>query len=258
MDDISIRPKRDGELVAMRDACQRAASALVFAGGLVAEGKTTEEIDAAVHEYIVGMGCYPSPLGYNGFPKSICTSINEVLCHGIPDDRPLVKGDILNIDVSVYTKQGYHGDCSEMYIVGECDERAHHLIASTRSALTAAIAVCGPDVPFCSIGQTIHAHVEECSAKGGFLQVVDEFTGHGIGTEFHMLPYIVHTPNDYPGLMRPGHTFTIEPVLVEGKTSFKIWPDKWTAVASDYGRGAQVEHTVLITANGHEILTKTK
>ena len=252
MDAIHIKPKRGEQLRAMREACTKAATALAFAGNLVREGRTTDEIDHRTHEFIVGrLACYPSPLGYSDFPKAICTSINEVLCHGIPDDRPLQAGDLMNIDVSVYTADGYHGDCSEMFGVGPLDEAAQKLVDVTRGALDAAIAVCAPGKPYSDIGDAITEYVETYST----FAVVDEFTGHGIGTEFHMQPYIVHTPNLYPGTMKEGHTFTIEPVVVEGSTKFKILRDDWTAISKDSGRGAQKEHTILITADGHEILT---
>jgi methionyl aminopeptidase len=156
MDSTSISCKRGNELTSMRTACKKAAMALAFAGSLVREHVTTDEIDAKTHDMIVGdLKCYPSPLLYNKFPKSICTSVNEVLCHGIPDSRPLQKGDIVNVDVSVYTSEGYHGDCSEMFVVGECDARAQKLIDVTRGALHAAIAACGPGVPFSVIGDVI-------------------------------------------------------------------------------------------------------
>lgn len=150
MESVSIRPKRGIELAGMRDACVKAAEALKFAGSLIVEGATTDSVDRATHAFVVErLGCYPSPLGYAGFPKSICTSINEVLCHGIPDSRPLRSGDVVNVDVSVFTSAGYHGDCSEMFVVGECDVRGRRLVDVTRRALEAAIAVCG--VTFCSL-----------------------------------------------------------------------------------------------------------
>lgn len=198
------------------------------------------------------MNCYPSPLGYSGFPKSICTSINEVLCHGIPDDRPLLEGETLNIDVSLYTPDGVHGDCSDMFIVGgKCDDGGKNLIDVTRRALNAAIDICGPEVPFLRIGETISSYVNSNSR----FKIVDEFTGHGIGEHFHMMPYIIHTPNDFPGVMKVGHTFTIEPVVVEGSTKFRIQSDNWTAISNDKRRGAQIEHTVAITDHGAEVLT---
>lgn len=236
----------------MREACEGAASALLVAGMLVKAGRTTSVIDDFTHKFIVDvLRAYPSPLGYNGFPRAICTSINEVLCHGIPDDRPLQNGDMLNIDVSIYTAAGYHGDCSQMFTVGQCDPVALDLIRVTQGALDAAIDICRPGERFSTIGDVISRYV----ARHSSFSVVDEFTGHGIGTEFHMQPYIVHTPNNYPGVMEEGHTFTIEPVVVEGRTAFSILSDNWTAVSKDYGRGAQVEHTVLITPSGAEILT---
>lgn len=253
MERVPIRPKRGAEVEGMRDACKRAATALRFAGSLVEEGVTTDLIDRRTHDFIVShLGCYPSPLHYSGFPKSICTSINEVLCHGIPDDRPLARGDILNIDVSVYTGAGYHGDCSDMFVVGDCDAVGQSLIDVTRGALNAAIAQCGPGVPFSRIGDVISRYV----GKSSRFAVVEEFTGHGIGTEFHMFPYIIHTRNEVGGVMQAGHTFTIEPVVVEGSTRFRVARDGWTAVALDGGRSAQIEHTVLVREEGGaEVLT---
>lgn len=270
MDTVSIRSKSGAELEGMRDACRLAATALAFAGAQVEEGRATDDIDKAVHDFIVTkLKCYPSPLGYSGFPKSICTSINEVLCHGIPDDRTLRAGDQLNIDVSVYTDKGYHGDCSDMFHVGAIDSAGARLTQVTRDALDAAIRSCQPGQSYSVIGDVIdkvvsesatefYARHPEMSAGDDHMlpfQVVSEFTGHGIGTHFHMLPYIIHVPNRYPGSMKVGHTFTIEPVVVEGSPKFRILPDKWTAVSTDGGRGAQVEHTVLITESGCQMLT---
>jgi methionyl aminopeptidase len=166
MESLTIKPKEGVQLAAMRDACTRAATALQYAGTLVRAGVTTDEIDCRVHEFIVHrLGCYPSPLGYAGFPKSICTSINEIMCHGIPDDRPLCDREILNIDVSLYTAEGYHGDCSDMFVVGDTlDDAGKQLIDVTRGALNAAIAVCRPGVPFKQIGTTITKYVAQHSA----------------------------------------------------------------------------------------------
>ena len=221
-----------------------------FAESLVKPGVTTDEIDKRVHEEIIRRNCYPSPLNYHGFRKSICTSVNEVMCHGIPDDRELEEGDIVKIDISVYTNEGFHGDCADTFCVGKVDENAMKLVETTRMALNEAIAVCGPGVRYSLIGNTI----ESVSKERGF-NVCPEFCGHGIGTHFHMLPLIMHDANDGSGVMREGMTFTIEPILTEGDPTLVLADDEWTAFTKDGGWSAQKENTILITANGAEILT---
>ncbi|GBF89157.1 methionine aminopeptidase [Raphidocelis subcapitata] len=245
----------------MRASCKLAAQVLRRAGEMVAPGVTTDAIDAAVHEMIVGAGAYPSPLNYGKFPKSVCTSVNECLCHGIPDSRPLQEGDIINIDVTVYL-DGYHGDTSAMFYVGSPAPVAKRLCEATREALDAAIKeggggrfggaawICGPDVPLTAIGDTI----VEVAKKAGF-KVSPDFIGHGVGRVFHASPSVMHVKNAEPGRMQVNSTFTIEPILTEGSPRMVEWKDKWTAVTADGGLAAQAEHTVLITSSGAEVLT---
>ncbi|PNI86413.1 METAP1D isoform 6, partial [Pan troglodytes] len=211
---------------------------------------TTEEIDALVHREIISHNAYPSPLGYGGFPKSVCTSVNNVLCHGIPDSRPLQDGDIINIDVTVYYN-GYHGDTSETFLVGNVDECGKKLVEVARRCRDEAIAACRAGAPFSVIGNTI-SHITH---QNGF-QVCPHFVGHGIGSYFHGHPEIWHHANDNDLPMEEGMAFTIEPIITEGSPEFKVLEDAWTVVSLDNQRSAQFEHTVLITSRGAQILTK--
>jgi methionyl aminopeptidase len=216
----------------------------------VRPGITTDELDRIAHKRTVELGAYPSPLNYMGFPKSICTSINEVVVHGIPDSRELIEGDIINCDVTVYA-YGMHGDCSETVFVGDVDEDSKKLVRVTWECLIKAIDVVQPGQNLNAIGQVIENHARQ----NGF-SVVREFTGHGIGESFHMAPYVAHFfESNNSTLMEEGMTFTIEPMINAGRAENIIWPDKWTAVTCDLARSAQFEHTVLVTADGVEILT---
>ena len=217
-------------------------------------GITTEELDAAVHAQCVGaLRAYPSPLNYGGFPKSLCTSLNDVVCHGIPSaSARLVAGDVLKLDVSVFLG-GVHGDCCRTVLVGgpaAADAAARALDAATADALAAAIAICGPGVPIAAIG----ALIEPRLAAAG-LAPVREYAGHGIGTAFHTQPIVMHHRNAAPERMREGMTFTIEPIVVEGSPDIALADDGWTVSTVDGKRGAQYEHTILITAHGAEALT---
>lgn len=259
----------------MRASCKLAAEVLNLAGSLVKPGVTTEEIDRAVHEACINAGAYPSPLNYGNFPKSVCTSVNECICHGIPDSRKLQEGDIVNIDVTVYlnvrsssasfvthtgrimglivimcTLQGYHGDTSRMFKVGKVSEGASRLCTATTEALMSAINLCAPGVRFAEIGKAI----QKVADSYGYTSS-RSFVGHGVGTVFHAYPHILHYRNNEPGVMQPGMTFTIEPMLCEKSAKEKFWKDNWTAVTADGGLSAQQEHTILITEDGHEILT---
>ncbi|CAL7933261.1 unnamed protein product [Xylocopa violacea] len=255
----SLRP-RDGpkkpeikdknQIQSMRDSCNFAKQILTHIKKYIKPGVTTDELDSIVHEMIINNGAYPSPLNYKGFPKSICTSINNVACHGIPDKRPLINGDILNIDVTVYL-HGYHGDCSEMFEVEKCDNEAKQLINITKLCLKSAIDICKPNENLSSIGNII----EETASRNGY-SIIPVFTGHGIGTYFHGPPDIFHFANDFPGKMLPGMTFTIEPILSQGSYEIKILEDGWTAVTVDNARTAQCEHTILITDTGCDVLTR--
>ncbi|XP_076240732.1 methionine aminopeptidase 1D, mitochondrial isoform X2 [Calliopsis andreniformis] len=242
--------KDKNQIACMRDSCNFAKQVLSHLQKYVKPGITTDELDAIAHELIINNGAYPSPLNYRGFPKSICTSINNVACHGIPDTRPLQKGDILNIDVTVFLN-GYHGDCSKMFEVGECDKEAKRLISVTELCLKTAIEICKPNENFCSIGNII----EETATKHGY-SIVPAFAGHGIGTYFHGPPDILHFANNTTGKMLPGMTFTIEPILSQGSKEIEILEDGWTAVTVDNSRTAQAEHTILVTDTGCDILTR--
>jgi len=234
----------------MREACAIAREVLDIAGAAVAPGVTTDEIDAIVHAETLKRGAYPSPLNFRGFPKSVCTSVNEVVCHGIPDDTVLRDGDIVNVDVTCYIG-GVHGDLSETFAVGTVDTAGRRLVKATHDALQAAIAICKPGVPYKAIG----AAIDEVIAPTG-LAIPRGFVGHGIGHAFHMAPNVVHHTNeDRNGVMAVGHTFTIKPIVNEGVAEVIEWPDKWTIVTKDGGRSAQFEHTLLIVEDGVEVLT---
>ena len=240
----------------MRDACAAARDLLSFAVSRATAGSTTDEIDEAVHAHCVGvLRAYPSPLNYGGFPKSLCASLNAVVCHGIPaggEAARLRSGDVLKLDVSVYLR-GYHGDTCATVLVGgaaAADAAARALDGATAGALAAAIAACGPGVRVAALG----ALIEPRLAAAGFAPV-REYAGHGIGTSFHTLPIVMHHRNDVPEVMRPGMTFTIEPCVVEGRPDIELAADGWTVTTVDGRRAAQYEHTVLITEHGAEVLT---
>jgi len=203
-----------------------------------------------VHKATIARGGYPSPLNYHSFPKSCCTSVNEVICHGIPDQRPLVEGDIVNIDVTLY-KDGFHGDLNETIFVGKVDEESQQLVAVAHECLAKAIACVKPGFLYRELGNVIQKHA---SAFG--LSVVRTYCGHGIHRLFHTAPNVPHYGrNKAVGVMKPGHTFTIEPMISVGTYKDETWPDNWTAVTHDGRRSAQFEHTLLVTETGVEILT---
>lgn len=234
----------------MRASGRLAAQVLQYAGSLVKPGTKTDEIDEAVHQMIIENGAYPSPLGYGGFPKSVCTSVNECICHGIPDSRALQDGDIINIDVTVYLN-GYHGDTSATFFCGEVDNNAKSLVEATKECLDKAISICAPGVEFNKIGKTIHAHADKYRYG-----VIRQFVGHGVGRVFHADPVVLHYRNNEGGRMLLNQTFTIEPMLTIGSINPLLWDDNWTVVTEDGSLSAQFEHTILITKNGAEILTK--
>ncbi len=238
----------------MRRVGNEAADILNSLGQMIEPGVTTDEIDQACHEGAIARGAYPSPLMYPGgdnpFPKSLCTSVNEVICHGIPDDRPLRDGDILNMDVTIY-KDGVHGDTNATFFVGNVDERSQQLVRVTRECTALGIAAAVPGNPINEIGRAIQEHAE----ANGF-GVVRDFVGHGIGEQFHTDLQICHY--FHPALtdiIEPGMTFTVEPMITVGDWRARMWSDGWTAVTSDQSRTAQFEHTILITEDGPEILT---
>jgi methionyl aminopeptidase len=237
-------------LARMRRAGAIAAEVLAEAGAAVAPGVTTDDLDAIAHKAYVDRGAFPSTLNYHGYPKSICTSVNEVICHGIPDDRPLEDGDIVNIDVTAYIG-GVHGDCSATYLVGDVDEASKKLVEVTRQCRDLGIAAVAAGRPISDIGRAIEDH-----AKAHDYGVVRMFIGHGIGETFHMLPNIPHyfTPGAST-LMQPGMTFTIEPMITIGSWKEKMWDNGWTAVTTDGQRTAQFEHTLVVTEDGADVLT---
>ena len=234
----------------MRRAGRAAAEVLAECGRAVRPGVTTDRIDAVAHAAYLARGGYPSTLNYRGFPKSVCTSVNEVILHGIPDDRPLQAGDIVSVDVTIYLG-GVHGDCCGTFAVGEVDEASRRLMRATREALERGIAAVRPGRPLSDIGRAIESHA---SALG--YGVVRAFCGHGIGEEFHLEPQVLHYYD--PRAARPmeeGMTFTIEPMLTMGTWRHLEWSDGWTAATADGRRAAQEEHTVAVTASGVEVLT---
>ncbi|ERN17284.1 hypothetical protein AMTR_s00044p00231480 [Amborella trichopoda] len=250
--DLSKEPQiHDAEGIArMKAACELAARVLEYAGTLVRPSITTNEIDKAVHKMIIDAGAYPSPLGYGGFPKSVCTSVNECMCHGIPDSRQLQSGDIINIDVTVFLN-GYHGDTSKTFLCGKVDEQTERLVRVTEECMNRAISACKDGANFRKIGKKISYHAE----RYGY-GVAECFVGHGVGTVFHSEPLILHFRNDKPGCMVEGQTFTIEPILTMGSIESITWDDNWTTLTADGSPAAQFEHTILITRTGAEILTK--
>ncbi len=203
-----------------------------------------------IHEAIIARGAYPSPLNYHCFPKSICTSLNEVICHGIPDFRPLQDGDIVNLDVSVYYN-GYHSDLNETFLVGPVDDDGRRLVETSFRCLAAAIEMVKPGTLYRDFGTAISK-----VAKAAGCSVVNTYCGHGIGTLFHTAPNVPHyAKNKAKGILQPGHIFTIEPMINLGNYRDVLWPDGWTAVTSDGKRSAQFEHTILVTETGCELLT---
>lgn len=250
-EDGDVRIKDAETVEKMRIASRIAATAMVEASKAVAPGVTTDQLDAIAHEYMLDHGAYPSPLGYKGFPKSVCTSVNEVICHGIPDARPLDDGDIVNIDVTAYI-HGVHGDTDATYLVGDVDEESRLLVERTHEAMMRGIRAARPGREINVIGRVIESY-----AKRFGYGVVRDFTGHGIGLEFHsglIVPHYDAAPH-YDTVIEPGMTFTIEPMLNLGTHEWNMWDDGWTVVTRDGRRSAQFEHTILITDDGNEILT---
>ncbi len=243
---------KDAETIErMRVAGRIAARAMEAAAAVIAPGVTTDEIDRVGHEFMLDHGAYPSTLGYRGFPKSLCTSVNEVVCHGIPDARPLEDGDIVNIDVTAYLA-GVHGDTDATYLVGDVDEESRLLVERTREAMLRGIKAAVPGRQINVIGRVIESYAR----RFGY-GVVRDFTGHGIGTAFHsglIIPHYDAAP-DYDTVIEPGMTFTIEPMLNLGTAEWDLWDDGWTVVTKDKRRSAQFEHTILITETGNEVLT---
>jgi methionyl aminopeptidase len=235
----------------MRVACRLAAQALEEVGRHVQPGVTTDYLDQVGHEFLIERGAYPSPLGYRGYPKSLCTSLNEVICHGIPDDTVIGDGDIVNIDITAYIG-GVHGDTNGTFLAGSVDEESRLLVERTHEAMMRGIKAVRPGREFNVIGRVIESY-----AKRFGYGVVRDFTGHGIGSAFHsglIVPHYDAAPG-YSALIEEGMTFTIEPMLNLGSQSWEMWDDRWTVVTRDRRRSAQFEHTLVVTATGAEILT---
>ena len=243
---------KDAETIAnMRIAGRLAAQALHEVGRHVAPGVTTDRLDVIGHEYLCDHGAYPSTLGYRGFPKSLCTSLNEVICHGIPDSTVISDGDIVNIDITAYI-HGVHGDTNATFLAGDVDEESRLLVERTHEATLRAIKAVAPGRTLNVVGRVIESY-----AKRFGYGVVRDFTGHGIGTAFHSGLIVPHYDDPTANLiLETGMTFTIEPMLTLGTINYEIWEDGWTVVTQDRKRTAQFEHTILVTDTGSEILTQ--
>lgn len=249
---MSVHIKNEEEIAKMRIAGRLAADVLDMITPYVQMGVTTEELDQRCHDYIVDVQkAYPASLNYHGFPKSMCTSVNHVICHGIPGPKKLKKGDILNIDVIV-EKDGYHGDTSKMFLLGEPSILAKRLVQVTHEALWIGINMVKPGNRLGDIGAAIQQHVEK-----NHYSVVREYCGHGVGKVIHEPEIqVLHYGEHGTGLvLEPGMIFTIEPMVNAGKRHIKLLPDQWTVVTKDRSLSAQWEHTILVTKDGHEVLT---
>lgn len=243
---------KDAEtVIRIREAGRIAARALEIVGAAVRPGVTTDELDRIGHEFMIGQDAYPSTLGYMGYPKSLCTSVNEVICHGIPDDRPLRDGDIVNIDITAY-KDGVHGDTNATFEVGDVDEESRLLIERTRESMLRGIRAVRPGRQINVIGRVIESY-----ARRFDYGVVRDYTGHGVGQAFHsglIIPHYDAAPL-YHTVMEPGMVFTIEPMLTLGTVEWEQWDNGWTVVTADRSRTAQFEHTIVVTEDGADILT---
>jgi methionyl aminopeptidase len=248
---LGERDVKDAETIdRMRVAGRLAAQALAEVGRHVAPGVSTDELDRIGHDFLIDHGAYPSTLGYRGFPKSLCTSLNEVICHGIPDDTIIADGDIVNIDITAFIG-GVHGDTNATFLAGNVDTESRLLVERTEEAMMRGIRAVAPGRPLNAIGRVIESYAR----RFGY-GVVRDFTGHGIGETFHSGLVVPHFDDPAVGvIMEPGMTFTIEPMLTLGTVEYDIWPDGWTVLTADRKRTAQFEHTVLVTADGNEILT---
>jgi len=247
----AIRVYSEREIAGIRRACEIGREVLDECGRAVGVGVTTAEIDRVCYEATVERGAYPSPLNYYDFPCSVCTSVNEVICHGIPDMRELAEGDIVNVDVSVF-KDGFHGDLNETFLVGRVDDDSRRLVKTAFDCLAAGADLVKPGAYYRDVGAAI-----DRAARANNCTVVRTYCGHGIGQLFHTAPNVPHyAKNKATGVMKPGHVFTIEPMINLGGWRDKTWPDDWTAVTADGKRSAQFEHTFLVTHHGYDILTK--
>ncbi|HEB59059.1 MAG TPA: type I methionyl aminopeptidase [Gammaproteobacteria bacterium] len=249
---MGIHIKTADEIEKMRVAGRLAAEVLEMIEPYVQAGITTDELDRICHDYIVNeQQAIPAPLNYHGFPKSICTSLNQVVCHGIPGEKKLKKGDILNIDITVI-KDGYHGDTSKMFCIGETSIKAERLCRISYECLKIGIELVKPGATLGDIGHAIQQHAEK-----HHYSVVREYCGHGIGKQFHEEPQVLHYGQAGTGMvLEPGMTFTIEPMINAGKRHVKLLNDEWTVITKDRSLSAQWEHTILVTESGHEVLTR--
>ncbi len=247
---ISIKSAREIEI--MKESCQLAAKTLNYIEPFVKPGVSTDELNRLCHEFIVSHGATPSPLNYHGFPKSICTSLNHVICHGIPSPKDVLKdGDIVNVDVTTFFK-GFHGDTNKTFLVGNVNPKIKKLVDVTYECMMLGIAQVRPGAHVGDIG----AVIAKLAHKNGY-SVVEEYCGHGIGREFHEDPQVVHNSDEGTGVaLKEGMTFTIEPMINLGKRYCRLLSDNWTVVTQDGKPSAQFEHTVLVTSNGYEILTQ--
>ena len=249
---MSIIIKTPEQIEKMRAAGKLAAQVLDMIGDYVKPGVTTAELDKICHDYMVNeLNVIPAPLNYKGFPKSICTSVNHVICHGIPSEKKaLKKGDIINVDVTVI-KDSYHGDTSKMFFVGDASIQAQRLVRVTQECLYLGIKMVKPGIKLGDIGAAIQKH-----AESNHYSVVREYCGHGIGEVFHEEPQVLHYGKPDTGVeLKAGMIFTIEPMINAGKRHTKLLPDKWTVVTKDHKLSAQWEHTILVTETGYEVLT---
>ena len=249
---MAITIKNPDEIEKMRVAGQLAAQVLKMIEPHVKAGVTTDELDQICHDYIVNdLDAIPAPLNYKGFPKSICTSVNHQVCHGIPSNKRLKKGDIINIDITVI-KDGYHGDTSKMFAVGKASVQAQRLTQVAHDCMVKGIELVQPGARLGDIGHAIQQHAETNNCS-----IVREYCGHGIGLRFHEEPQVLHYGEANTGIvLEPGMTFTIEPMVNAGKREVKLLPDNWTVVTRDHSLSAQWEHTILVTESGYEVLTK--
>jgi len=243
--------KKDDEIELMRRSGKLAAEVLLMIAPYIKPGVTTNELNDRCHDFILDHGAVPAPLNYRGFPKSICTSVNDEICHGIPSERKLRNGDMVNLDITTIV-DGFHGDTNQSFFVGSPRKQAKKLVDATREALQKAIGIVRPGATLGDIGATIQQYVEP---KG--YSVVREFCGHGIGRNFHEDPQVLHFGSFGKGMeLKKGMTFTIEPMINLGKPDLRILEDNWTAVTQDGNLSAQYEHTILVTDDGHEVLTR--
>ena len=251
---MTVKIKTPQEIEKMRVAGRLAAEVLEMIAPHVQAGISTDELDHICHDYIVKVQqAIPAPLNYHGFPKSICTSINHVVCHGIPSEKQLKKGDIVNLDITVI-KDGYHGDTSQMFFIGEPLLKARRLVEVARECLVLGIKMVRPGVTLGDIGHAIQQH-----AEAHHFSIVREYCGHGIGQDFHEDPQVLHYGVPGSGLvLEAGMTFTIEPMVNIGKRNVTLMRDNWTVITKDRSLSAQWEHTLLVTADGYEVLTQRK